>query len=41
MNCMVRADLPHLEAYYDSLQKRLGFVRHVMASYDEIRVTTG
>ena len=38
---IVRADLPHLQAYYGRLQKRQGFLKHVMVSYDELRVTTG
>ena len=38
---LVRADLPHLKAYYGRLQKRQGFSCHVMASYEELRVTTG
>ena len=38
---VVRADLPHLQAYYSRLQTRPGFSHHVMASYDELRVTTG
>jgi glutathione S-transferase len=38
---VVRADLPHLKAYYLNLQTRPGFSHHVMASYDELRVTTG
>jgi glutathione S-transferase len=38
---VVRADLPHLQAYYSRLQTRPGFSRHVMVSYDELRVTTG
>ena len=37
----VRANLPHLHAYYKRLQTRLGFSRHVMTSYDELRVTRG
>ena len=35
---VVRADLPHVKAYYNRLQKRQGFFRHVMVSYDELRV---
>ena len=38
---VVRADLPHLHAYFIRLQTRPGFTHHVMASYDELRVTTG
>ena len=38
---IVRADLPHLRAYYSRLQKRPAFSRHVMASYDELAVKTG
>ena len=38
---VVRADLPHLQAYYSRLQTRPGFSHHVMASYDELRVTKG
>ena len=38
---LVRADLPYLRAYYNRLQSRSGFSNHVMASYDELRVTTG
>ena len=38
---LVRADLPHLRAYYGRLQTRPGFSRHVMASYDELSVKTG
>ena len=38
---VVRTDLPHLQAYYGRLQKRLGFVHYIMASYEELRVTTG
>ena len=34
-----RADLPQLQAYYRRLQKRRGFVCHVMVSYDELRAT--
>ena len=37
----VRANLPHLQAYYRRLQTRPGFSHHVMVSYDELRVTTG
>ena len=36
-----RANLPHLRAYYSRLQTRPGFSRHVMASYDELKVKTG
>ena len=36
-----RADLLNLHAYYCRLQTRSGFSRHVMSSYDELRVTTG
>ena len=38
---VVRADLSHLRAYYIRLQKRPGFSRHVMASFDELSVKTG
>ena len=38
---VVRTDLPHLQAYYGRLKQRRGFVCHVMASYDELRVTMG
>ena len=38
---LVRTDLPHLRAYYGRLQKRPGFAHHVMASYEELRITTG
>ena len=37
----LRAKLPHLHSYYKRLQTRPGFSRHVMASYDELRVTAG
>lgn len=37
---VVRADLPHLQTYYSRLQIMLGFFHHVVASYNEIRVTT-
>ena len=38
---VVRADLPHLRAYYTRLQTRPGFSRHVMSSYEELLVKTG
>ena len=38
---LTRTDLPHLQAYYGRLKTRPGFVSHVMASYDELRVTMG
>ena len=38
---VVRAELPHLRAYYDRLQARPAFSRHVMVSYDELRATPG
>jgi glutathione S-transferase len=38
---IVRADLPHLRAYYERLRRRQGFRNHVMVSYEELRVTTG
>ena len=38
---LTRADLPYLQAYYDRLQTRPGFVKHVMTSYEELRVTFG
>lgn len=38
---LIRTDLPHLQAYYGRLKQRRGFVCHVMASYDELRVTMG
>ena len=38
---LVRANLPHLWAYYERLQARPAYSRHVMVSYDELRVTTG
>ena len=38
---VVRADLPHLRAYYNRLQTRPGFSRHVMVSYEELCVKTG
>ena len=38
---VARANLPHLHAYYGRLQARAGFSRHVMVSYDELKVTTG
>ena len=36
-----RADLPYLRAYYGRLQARPAFARHVIVSYNELRVTTG
>tara|TARA_B100000989_G_scaffold276320_1_gene236521 strand:+ start:375 stop:1031 length:657 start_codon:yes stop_codon:yes gene_type:complete len=38
---MERADLPNLRGYYRELQTRPGFSQHVMASYEELRVTAG
>ena len=38
---VVRADLPHVRAYYSRLKTRPGFSRHVMVSYDELTVKTG
>ena len=38
---ILRADLPHLRAYYERLRTRQSFMNHVMVSYDELRVTTG
>ncbi len=35
---IVRADLPALRAYYESLSARPAFVEHVMISYEELRV---
>ena len=38
---VVRANLPNLRAYYNRLQTRPGFSRHVMSSYDELSVKIG
>ena len=38
---VIRANLPHLRAYYERLRTRQGFIHHVMVSYEELRVTTG
>lgn len=37
---VVRADLPHLRAYYERLRTTEGFISHTMVSYDKLRVTT-
>ena len=37
---VVRADLPHLRAYFERLRTREGFISHTMVSYDKLRVTT-
>ena len=34
-----RPDLPNLRAYYDRLRARPAYARHVMVSYEELRVT--